>query len=313
MTTSVPPALLAPLDAKALEAVRAQTRKVVSALGRPYYERDGFVLYHGDCRDVLRVMRERDVKVALTVTSPPYNIGKEYEESLDPAAYRAWCAAWMSDVATVTSERGAFWLNVGYHGVEGRGRAVPIAYLLWESLPMFLQQEVVWHYGAGVSSRRAFAPRNEKWLFLTQDPAEYVFNLDAVRDPDVKYPKQRKNGKLRCNPLGKNPSDVWAIPKVTSGKRRQSRERTGHPAQFPLLLVDRIIKVSSNPGDVVLDPFNGSGSAGIAAIGNGRAYLGIERREDYCRLTADRCETFLATREEAVIAEETFAFAMDRG
>jgi adenine-specific DNA-methyltransferase len=115
-----------------------------------------------------------------------------------------------------------------------------------------------------------------------------------VRDPNVKYPNQKKNGKLKCNPLGKNPSDVWAFPKVTTGDKRSSRERTSHPAQFPLRVVDRIVKVSSGPHDLVMDPFSGSGSTGIAAVGNHRLYLGFELRGDYCRLAAERFERFVA-------------------
>jgi adenine-specific DNA-methyltransferase len=151
-----------------------------------------------------------------------------------------------------------------------------------------------------------FCPRNEKWLFFSKNPEEYTFNLDLVRDPNVKYPNQKKKGKFRCNPLGKNPSDVWTIPKVTTGKHRSSRERTGHPAQFPLELVDRIVKVSTVPGQIVIDPFCGSGSAGIAAIGNGCVFVGAEIREDYCDIAATRLSSFLQLRT-AVRAQTTIS------
>lgn len=298
----MPHGLLQSVDAAARsrcgERALAAAERLAPLLGKPFYEREGFVLYHADCRHVLRAMAEQGVKAALTVTSPPYNIGKAYEQPLDLRDYVAWCAEWSREVGLVTEPQGAFWLNLGYLPVQGKGRAVPIAYLLWDRTPFFLQQEVVWHYGAGVAAKRCFSPRNEKWLFFTKDPDAYVFHLDDVRDPNVKYPNQKKNGKYRCNPLGKNPSDVWEIPKVTTGAQRSSRERTAHPAQFPLKVVDRIVKVSSNPGELVLDPFSGSGSTGIAAVGNGRAYLGIELREDYCRATVERFERYLSLRDQ---------------
>ena len=123
-------------------------------------------------------------------------------------------------------------------------------------------QEIIWHYKAGVSAKKYFSPRNEKYLWYVKNPNQYTFNLDSIRNLDVKYPNQKKNGKLRCNPLGKNPTDVWDILKVTSGDSRSSNERVNHPAQFPLAVLDRIVKACSDTGDLVFDPFIGSGSVG---------------------------------------------------
>ncbi len=108
-----------------------------------------------------------------------------------------------------------------------------------------------------------------------------MFNLDDVRDPDVKYPNQKKNGKLKCNPLGKNPTDVWTFPKVTSGTNRSSRERTPHPAQFPEAVIERIILACSMPGDIVLDPFLGSGTTPVVARRLDRYVIGFEISEAY--------------------------------
>lgn len=303
-TTAVPHGLLRDVGEATRTACNEKGRAISGALadaiGRPFYEREGFVLYQRDCRDVLRAMAVSGLKLDLTVTSPPYNIGKAYENLMPLGEYVQWCETWMQSIYDITKSDGSFWLNVGYLGVEGRGKAVPIAYLLWDKSRFFLQQEVVWHYGAGVTAKRCFAPRNEKWLFYTKDPESFTFNLDDVRDPNVKYPNQKKNGKFRCNPLGKNPSDVWEFPKVTTGARRSSRERTPHPAQFPLGIVDRIVKVSSSYQDLVFDPFSGSGSAGIAAVGNGRVYVGSELREDYCRATAERHERYLELRDRSI-------------
>lgn len=282
--------------AKVKERFLHTLTKLSAALGQPYYAKDGFILYCGDCLELLERLHKTTVRADLTVTSPPYNIGKEYEAIRDLDDYLAWSENWIERVHRTTADRGSFWLNLGYLEVAQKGRCVPIPYLLWDRTPFYLLQEIVWHYGAGVSTKSVFCPRNEKWLYYVRNPKDYTFNLDAVRDPNVKYPNQRKNGKLRCNPLGKNPSDVWSFPKVTTGRNRSSKERTHHPAQFPLAVVDRIIKASSQPSDLVLDPFSGSGSTGIAAVGTDRVYLGFEVREDYCALASKRFDEYLSER-----------------
>lgn len=126
---------------------------------------------------------------------------------------------------------------------------------------------------------------------------KYTFNLDEVRDPNVKYPNQKKNGKIKVNLKGKNPTDVWQFPKVTSGKNRASKERTPHPAQFPVAVVDRIIKSASNLNEIVLDPFMGSGTTAIVALGLQRQVLGFEIRADYCEIVASRIDDFLMDKE----------------
>lgn len=266
--------------------------ELTGLLGEPARRGDNWAVYRGDCMELLAELPEG--ALPLTVTSPPYNIGKSYEQVRDVGEYIDWCADWIRLVHRATSPSGAFWLNLGYLSVPGRAKAIPIPYLLWDRVPFFLIQEVVWNYGAGVAARQSFSPRNEKFLWYVRDPDSYTFNLDDVRDPDVKYPNQRKNGKLKCNPLGKNPTDVWQFPKVTSGRDRASKERTPHPAQFPTAVVDRIIRACSNPGDVVLDPFMGSGSLAEAALRAGRQAIGFEINAEYVDLTAERLRAALA-------------------
>lgn len=265
-------------------------------MGRPTYGRAGARIYEGDSLRLLR--RMSGTPVALTVTSPPYNIGKEYERLRPLAEYLDWCEEWIRLIHRITAPDGAFWLNLGYVGLPGRAKAIPIPYLLWDRVPFFLVQEVVWNYGAGVASNRSFSPRNEKFLWYVKDAKTYTFNLDEVRDPNVKYPNQRKNGKIKVNRLGKNPSDVWHIPKVTSGTNRSSKERTLHPAQFPVALLDRIIRACSRPGDLILDPFLGSGSVAEAAIRNGRAVVGIEIEPRYLHIAGRRLDRVLAEADQ---------------
>ncbi|HWC33547.1 MAG TPA: site-specific DNA-methyltransferase [Mycobacteriales bacterium] len=267
----------------------ASWRTLTGLLGNPHYVDDRFILFQGDCVDLMeRCGGALDAR--LTVTSPPYNIGKAYEVVKTLEDYLAWSKVWMSAVHDVTADDGSFWLNVGYTPLHPSAKALPLPYLLWNLSPFFLIQEIVWNYGAGVAGRHFYSPRNEKFLWYVKDPENYLFNLDAVRDPDVKYPRQFKNGKLKVNPLGKNPTDVWQFPKVTSGRNRSSAERTSHPAQFPEAVIDRIIKASSHEDDLVLDPFMGSGTTAVVAVRNARRVIGFESDAGYCDLIAQRYE-----------------------
>ncbi len=254
------------------------------------------MIYHGDCIESMAAMDPTSFD--LTVTSPPYNIGKEYERRRPIDEYLEWSQRWIEQVYRLTNPTGAFWLNLGYLTVPGRGKAMPLPYLLWDRIPFQLIQEIVWNYGAGVAARHSFSPRNEKLLWYVKDSATYTFNLDDVRDTDVKYPHQKKNGKLRCNPLGKNPSDVWQIPKVTSGTNRSSPERMPHPAQFPVALIERIVRACSNVGDLILDPFLGSGTTAEVAVHLGRRVVGFDIDASYVAAAADRLATYLEYRDQ---------------
>jgi adenine-specific DNA-methyltransferase len=277
---------------------------ITKLVGKPYYQSPNCAIYNLDC---LEAMKKIPVPFAnLTVTSPPYNIGKEYERVRPLEDYLTWCESWIAQVYRLTVENGAFWLNLGYIAIPDRAKAVPLPYLLWRRVSFFLVQEIIWNYGAGVAGKRFFSPRNEKLLWYVKDEVNYTFNLDEVRDPDVKYPNQKKNGKIKVNSLGKNPSDVWQIPKVTSGKDRSSKERTPHPAQFPKSLIERIIKVSSNTGEMVFDPFLGSGTTAIAALELGRIVLGFEVNVDYCQIAADRIERFLHSPKQIELLQWEF-------
>lgn len=267
------------------------SKELINKLGEPYYKNDYGVLYNLDCLEAMKHIPSNFINQ--TFTSPPYNIGKEYEQIMELNDYLDWCKSWISEIYRITSENGSFWLNVGYLNIPTKGKAVPIAYLLWNISQFYLQQEIVWNYGAGVAAKRFLSPRNEKILWLLKDKDNYTFNLDDIRDKDVKYPNQKKNGKLRCNTIGKNPSDVWQIAKVTSGQNRSSIERVNHPAQTPRDLLDRIVLAGSNENEIILDPFCGSGSTFEACISNNRYFIGFEIKKEYCELTKNRIEKFL--------------------
>ena len=255
-------------------------------LGKPYFENKNFILYNDDCTELLDKIPKESIDT--TITSPPYNIGKEYEKVKPVEQYVNWCESWIKQIYDVTKPTGNFLLNVGYLEIPNVGRNVPITYLLWDKTPFYLIQELIWNYGAGVTCKKILSPRNEKILWYVKNKDDYTFNLDPIRDPNVKYPNSKRHGKSRVNPLGKNPSDVWQIAKVTSGKNRSSKERTGHPAQFPNELIEKFVKGFSNPGDIILDPFIGSGTTAEMALMNNRKCVGIEIREDYCEIAVDR-------------------------
>lgn len=261
-----------------------------SVIGDPFYEKENVLIYNMDCLEALNNINYPTID--LTVTSPPYNIGKEYEKVLELERYLDWSKKWINKIYDVTKPDGALLLNIGYVEVEGKGKAVPLPYLLWDKSKFYLIQEIVWNYGAGVACKKQLSPRNEKILWFVKNQNNYVFNLDDIRDKDVKYPNQKKNGKLRCNTLGKNPSDVWQIAKVTSGYNRASPERTPHPAQFPMDLIERTIKGFSNVGDLICDPFMGSGTVAEVALRHNRKFIGFEINKTYCEYAIKRVESY---------------------
>jgi len=240
-----------------------------------------YEVYLKDCRDMAEV---KSGTVDLVVTSPPFNIGKEYEENFSFEEYLDFTRTWVAEVVRVLKPNGSFWLDIGFFKASQDKQYIPWSYYLYHLIKeiggLYFVQEIVWAYGAGVHCKRKFSPRKETWMFYVKDLDNYKFNLDAVRVPS-KYPRQFKNGRLKVNPKGKNPGDVWFVPKVTSGKNRSSPERTFHPAQFPEAVIRRIVKVSTDPGDVVLDPFLGSGTTMKVARDLSRSCIGYEIEQRY--------------------------------
>ncbi len=268
---------------------------IIENLGKPLYRGDRYAIYNADSLELLKSFPNEVVD--LFFTSPPYNIGKEYEKIIPVEEYLTWSELWIKEIYRSTKNTGAFIYNIGYLSIPNLGHAIPIAYLMWNRTPFYLNQEIIWNYGAGVATKYYLSPRNEKLLWFVKNENNYCFNLDDIRDPNVLYPNQKKNGKLRCNTLGKNPSDVWQIAKVTSGSGRASKERTKHPAQFPLDLCDRVIKGFSNTGEIVVDPFMGSGSSLESCLRNNRFTIGIEINQEYCRMAHERIRNTLSDLE----------------
>jgi len=246
------------------------------------------ILFHGDCIELMKKLPERSVK--LVVTSPPYNIGKEYEKRRDLDIYLAEQEAVIKEACRILTDDGSICWQVGNH-IATNGEVFPLdalIYAIGKKNGLKLRNRVIWHFGHGLHCSKRFSGRHETIVWFTKNDS-YTFNLDPVRVPQ-KYPgkknfkKNEKYGTLSCNPLGKNPSDVWEIPNV----KNNHPEKTNHPCQFPIELIERLVLSMTNPGDIVLDPYLGVGSAICAAVLHNRKGYGSDIIKEYLDVAEER-------------------------
>lgn len=241
------------------------------------------------CEDNLGYMGQlEDESMQLIVTSPPYNIGKPYERRTSLDEYVDEQAACIGEAVRLLHPSGSICWQVGNH--VHKGEVFPLDVILYErfkSHGLRLRNRIVWTFGHGLHCSRRFSGRHETILWFTKGD-KYTFNLDAVRVPskypDKKHFKGPKKGQLSGNPLGKNPSDVWEIPNVKSNHV----EKTEHPCQFPVALVERLVLGLTNPGDRVLDPYIGVGSTAVAALKHGRFAFGCDLEQKYIDIALER-------------------------
>lgn len=247
-----------------------------------------FILHTGDTRDLLKQIPDEFVQLA--VTSPPYNLGKPYEERLELIDYLHQQEEVITECIRVLKPQGSICWQVGNFVNEREITPLDIVlYPIFAKLGLHLRNRIIWHFGHGLHASKRFSGRYEVILWFTKS-SEYIFNLDEVRIPQ-KYPEKKHfkgphKGELSGNPLGKNPSDIWEIPNVKSNHV----EKTNHPCQFPVELIERLVLALTNPGDWVLDPFMGVGSTAIAALIHGRKALGSEIMPEYVQLTRERID-----------------------
>lgn len=258
------------------------------------------VLYKGMVQDFLQTLPASSID--LVVTSPPYNMGKEYEDRRTIEEYISDQKEIISQLSTVISEDGSICWQVGNYVKDKRVIPLDVLYYrIFDDLGFVLRNRIVWHYGHGHHAKRRFSGRYEMILWFTKSD-NYTFNLDPVRIPS-KYPGKRyhsgpNKGKPSGNPLGKNPSDVWEricedweagyfeIPNV----KANHKEKTEHPCQFPIALVERCVLALTNEGDRVFDPFAGVGSTLIAALRHNRRAIGCEKEERYIQIAQERLQ-----------------------
>lgn len=243
-------------------------------------------IHTGDCLQLLETLPAASVELAFA--DPPFNIGYEYDVYHDRrsrADYLAWTERWLAAVTRVLKPTGSFFVAIGDEfAAEHKVRL--------DALGLELRNWIIWHYTFGVNCTRKFNRSHAHILYYVVDPKRFTFNADAVRVPSARLTTYAD---ARANPLGKLPDDTWVLrPQESLDHFRGDsdtwyvsrvcgtfKERTGHPCQMPEAVLERIIRVASNPGDVVLDPFAGSGTTLAVAKKLGRQYVGCELSEQY--------------------------------
>jgi adenine-specific DNA-methyltransferase len=241
-----------------------------------------------------------DGKFDLIVTSPPYNVGKSYEVKRSIEEYLNNQEDIITELVRVLSDKGSICWQVGNYVDKGEVYPLDIYYYqIFKKFGLHLRNRIIWHFGHGLHASKRFSGRYETILWFTKND-NYIFNLDDIRVPS-KYPgklhfKGDKKGLPSGNPLGKNPSDIWEIvvkdweeelwniPNVKSNHP----EKTEHPCQFPIELVERCVLALTDKDSWVLDPFAGAGSTLLAALKNERNSIGIEKEEIYCNIANQR-------------------------
>jgi len=244
-------------------------------------------LYHHSCDDLIPDFP--DGMFDLILTSPPYNLGKEYESAQPFEDYLVWIESIIDMLVPKVAETGSICWQVGNYVNEGEIFPLDIYfYPMFKKHGLYLRNRIIWHYGHGLHARNRFSGRYETILWFTRE--HYKFNLDAIRVPQ-KYPNKKhyqgkKKGQRSGNPLGKNPSDVWEITNV----KHNHPEKTSHPAQFPMALVERCLLATTDEGDIVLDPFAGTGTTLLVAKLYNRCAIGIEKEYEYTKIYREREE-----------------------
>ncbi|HEY0545614.1 MAG TPA: site-specific DNA-methyltransferase [Pyrinomonadaceae bacterium] len=256
------------------------------------------VIAHGDSLKILRDLPRDFAK--LVITSPPYNLGKAYEKAAKLNQYLDSLNPIIDELIKVLSPEGSLCWQVGNYVEDGEVFPLDIFYYrLFKEHGLKLRNRIIWHFEHGLHASKRFSGRYETLLWFTKSD-HYTFNLDSVRVPS-KYPgkthfKGEKKGQPSGNPLGKNPSDIWSIvvhdwetelwniPNV----KANHPEKTVHPCQFPIELVERCVLALTNESDWVLDPFSGVGSALLAALKNKRRAMGCEKEEKYVEIARQR-------------------------
>jgi len=274
-------------------------RSITLAIGNSFVARKDLILGLADSLDFLKTVPDESVK--LVVTSPPYNIGKVYEERMKLEEYLDYQRKVAEECKRIITEDGSIAWEVGNYVYQGE--IFPLDYFFYrifkEELELKMRNRIIWRIGHGLHASRRFSGRYETISWFTKSD-HYTFNLDAVRIPQ-KYPgktyyRGENHGRPSGNPLGKNPEDVWDIvlqdweeqiwdiPNVKSNHP----EKTVHPAQFPIELVQRLILALTNENDVVLDPFGGVGSSALAALLLNRKAISVDRDEKYTMIALER-------------------------
>ena len=272
-----------------------------------FEKNDNITIFNGDCCKILKLIPNESID--LIVTSPPYCIGKAYENPKDDIeTFKKQHGKIFNDLYRVLKNGGSICWQVGYHVLNAH--IYPLDFFVYEIFtrksanlptPLILRNRIVWTFGHGLNGTQRFSGRHEIILWFTKGDG-YSFNLDSVRIPQ-KYPGKKSykgpnKGNYSGNPLGKNPSDVWDIPNV----KAKHIEKTDHPCQFPVAIPQRLIKALTPIGGVVFDPYMGSGTSSVASVIENRGFIGAEIHKPYYDIAKVRINE--AIQGEAKIRED---------
>ena len=247
------------------------------------------------CEDNLSFVKKLpDDAMKLVVTSPPYNLGKEYESRGALEVYLESQEKVIGECVRVLHPQGSICWQVGNY--VSNGEIVPldtVLYPIFREHNLKLRNRIVWHFGHGLHCSKRLSGRYETINWWTKSD-DYTWNLDPIRVPS-KYPGKRyfkgpNIGKLSGNPNGKNPSDVWEFPNV----KNNHVEKTIHPCQFPVELVERLVLSMTDIGDSVFDPYMGVGSSVVAALMHDREAFGCDVVSEYVEIARERVNDLLA-------------------
>ncbi|HIE4123818.1 MULTISPECIES: DNA-methyltransferase [Stenotrophomonas] len=263
-------------------------RRATAAWSHLDAKEGSYALLNGDCVDLLRALP--DESVSLVATSPPYCMGKEYEAGNTIDDFILAHDKILPEILRVVKPGGSICWQVGYH--VDNSQVMPLDYLVMDAMrkladPPVLRNRIIWTFGHGYHCERRFSGRHETILWYTKG-GSYPFDLDSVRVPQLYPGKTANKGPLKGlpsgNPLGKNPGDVWDIPNV----KWNHVEKLDHPCQFPVALISRLVNSMTLPGDIVLDPFAGVATTGVASLLAGRRFIGAELDSKYADIADKR-------------------------
>lgn len=232
----------------------------------------------GDCRDLFKKIPDSSVR--LVVTSPPYNIGKPYGKYKDKIALNDWQSLIndvTKEVCRILTPDGSFFLNLSPVPLGDSKEIIPLPFLgyqIFKDNGLYLRNIITWTFNNMQNCTNRLSGRYENILWGVKDIDNYVFNLDDVRIPYI-----TKNDKRLEGGIGRNPTDVWYFDRVNNMTKKKLN--LSHPTIYPLPMIIRIIKMSTKPGDIVLDPFAGSGTSLVAAKILGRKGIGFDLDERY--------------------------------
>lgn len=268
------------------------------------------------CKSSEQMAEIADESVSLVVTSPPYNIGVnygnkhengraisskgvKYEDELSEEKYIEMLRKVFTECKRVLKKNGSIWVNIKNRYKDDA--IIPPFWLLDLFKDMYLKNIIIWNFDWGGSTNKRFAPRYEYVFWFTKNKSDYIFNLEGIKIPALNYRPDRFKSQW------KNPTDVWYIQMVSGNYP----ERTSHPAQYPEELIERIIQVATNEGDIVLDPFIGSGTTARVSKDINRKFIGFDTNPEYIKIAENRLKLGLNRKKLKTKDVRGYYFYMD--